>query len=446
MENKMGIVPVGRLTINMAWPAMLSMFVNSLYNIVDSIFVSRIGESALTAVTLVFPIQLLIISLAAGTGIGVNSFIARSLGAQRFDDADSAASHGFRLSFINWSLFAFIAIFLPEIYIGAYTDTPLVLEQGTIFLKIVAGLSLFGFIQINIEKVLQATGNMIGPMVCSLTGGIINIIGNPILIFGLFGFPEFGIAGSALATVTGQFVSMCMGLYLLFAHKHEVKIKIRNFKWNKKTIKDIYTVGFPSIIMQAISSVMLLSINGMLASVSETAVAIVGVYFRLQSFIFMPVFGLLQGSMPIMGYNYGARNRDRLMQSYFFSLKVAMGILGFGCAVFLLLPTQLLSLFNASDNMLSLGIPALRIISLTFIPAAFGIMTATFFQAVGYGMLSFWQSLIRQLIGIIPLAWMYLMFWGVSAIWWAWPSAEILAFGYSVIFLKRVYNKDIKNL
>ena len=442
----MGYMPVGRLTVNMAWPAMLSMFIHSLYNIVDSIFVAKLGESALTAVTLAFPVQLLIISLAAGTGIGVNSFIARSLGAQRFDDADSAASHGFRLSFINWSIFALFAVFFAEIYIDAYTDTPEVLQQGALFLKIVAGLSLFSFIQINTEKVLQATGNMVGPMICSITGGLINIAGNPILIFGLFGFPEFGIAGSAIATVAGQFISMCMGLFLLFAHKHQVKVHLRNFKWSRNTIKGIYTVGFPSIVMQAISSVMLFSINAMLAAVSETAVAIVGVYFRLQSFIFLPVFGLSQGAMPIMGYNYGARNRSRLMQSFFFSLKVALTILGFGCAVFLIFPSQLLALFSASDNMMTLGGPALRTISLTFVPAAFGIMTSTFFQATGYGMLSFWQSLIRQLIGIIPLAWIYLHFWGVSAIWWAWPSAEILAFGYSVIFLKRVYKTDIKNL
>ena len=444
--NKMGYMPVGKLTMTMSWPAMLSMFIHSLYSIVDSIFVATISESALTAVTLVFPIQMIMISLAVGTGVGVNSLIARRLGAHRFEEADSAASHGLRLSLLNWLILGVFAIFFAPSYIQLYTSTPYILQEGTLYLQIVTGFSLFLFLQINTEKVLQATGNMIFPMLCSLTGAIINIVGDALLIFGLAGFPKMGLVGAAIATIVGQIVAMGLGFFLLFAFKHEVKVKLKGFRWSKAIVRDIYLVGFPAIIMQAIGSLMLFIINWILAGYSETAVAVMGAYFRLQSFVFMPLFGLSQGVMPIIGYNFGAHNRERLMHSYFFALKTGIIICSIGMVIFLAFPGELLGIFSASQGMLEIGIPALRIISIVFIPAAFGIISGTLFQATGHGLISLGQSMIRQLVGIVPLAYLLIYLYGLSAIWWAWPLAEILSVIYTLIYMRKVYKKDLAHL
>lgn len=444
-ENKMGTMPIGRLMLTMSWPAMLSMLIQALYNVVDSIFVAMISESALTAVTLIFPIQMLLISVAVGTGVGVNSLIARRLGAKRYDEADLAASHGFRISFINWAVFALFGLLFSKVYMSAYSDSLYIVENGALYLLITTVFSLFVFIQVNTEKVLQATGNMLLPMICSLSGAIVNIIFDPLLIFGIGIFPEMGVVGAAVATVFGQFVSMCFGLMLLFGRKHLVNVKIKGFKLNWEIVKDIYNVGFPAMLMQSIGSIMLFCINGILAF-SETAIAVLGSYFRLQSFIFMPVFGLNQGAMPIMGYNYGARNKERLMKAYRVGIMIAVVIMAIGTLIFLTFPTQLLGLFSASERMLEIGVPALRIICLCFIPASFGILTSTIFQATGHGMLSMWQALIRQLIGIVPLVWVLLKIGGLSLVWWAWPLAEILGTVYSVIFVRKLYKKEIESL
>ncbi|WP_230974932.1 MATE family efflux transporter [Aminipila luticellarii] len=441
-ENKMGTMPIGKLMMGMAWPAMFSMMIQALYNVIDSIFVSRISEESLTAVTLVYPIQMLLISVAVGTGVGVNSLIARRLGAKRFEEADQAASHGFRIAFINWAVFAVLGLLLARKYVSAYSDSAYIVENGSIFLMITMAFSLFVFVEVNTEKVLQATGSMLLPMLCSLSGAIINIALDPFLILGACGFPRMGVVGAAIATTIGQFISMCLGLTLLFGRKHQVTVKLKGFKFDWSTVKDIYNVGFPAMLMQSIGSVMLFFINGLLAF-SGTAVAVLGTYFRLQSFIFMPVFGLNQGALPIMGYNYGARNKERLMQAYKFGIAVAAIIMTLGTILFLTFPKQLLGMFDASENMLEIGVPALRTICLCFIPAAFGILTSTIFQATGHGMLSMWQALIRQLIGIVPLAWLLLKMGGLTLVWWAWPLAEILGLLYSVIFVKKLYKNEI---
>ncbi len=356
-----------------------------------------------------------------------------------------AASHGFVISFINWAVFAVFGLLFSGIYMTAYSSSQYIVENGTIYLMIITLCSVFVFVQVNTEKVLQATGNMLMPMICSLSGAIINIVFDPILIFGIGGFPKMGVVGAAVATVFGQCVSMILGLIILFKYNHQVNVKIKGFKLNKEIVKDIYNVGLPSMIMQSIGSVMLFCINGILAF-SGTAVAVLGSYFRLQSFIFMPVFGLNQGAMPIMGYNYGARNKTRLMKAFKVGLGIAAVIMAIGSLIFLAFPGQLLGLFNASEHMLEIGIPALRIICLCFVPAAFGILTSTIFQATGHGMLSMWQSLIRQLIGIVPLAWILIKIGGLTLVWWAWPLAEILGTIYSIVFLKRLYKKEIETL
>ncbi|MDO4745240.1 MAG: MATE family efflux transporter [Bacillota bacterium] len=447
-HNKMGEMPVGRLILHMSWPAMLSMLIQAFYNVVDSFFVSRLGEEALAALTYVNPIQFLIISFGVGTGVGINSLISRRLGAGRFEEANLAACHGYRLSFFNWGFFAILGLFFAKPIMNLMSDNQYIIDSGTVYMQIVTIGCVFVMVQISSEKILQATGNMTLPMICSIVGAVTNIILDPLLIFGIGPFPEVGVAGAAIATVFGQFLSMCLGQYLLFAKKHSVEVKLRGWKFDKQIVKDIYAVGAPSILMQSIGSVMQFGMNMILGSLTETAVAVMGVYGRLQSFIFMPVFGLNQGVLPVMGYNYGARNKKRLMETYVKGFIIAFSIMCVGLAIFQLFPYQLLSAFNAqgSQEMFDIGIPALRGISICFLPASFGIMTSSIFQATGHGFISLWSSLIRQLVGILPLAWILSRIGGVSLVWYAFPLAEILGTLFLVIMLRHIYNNEIKRL
>ncbi|MCI6011397.1 MAG: MATE family efflux transporter [Firmicutes bacterium] len=446
-ENKMGVQPVKPLLLSMAWPAMLSMTINALYNIVDSIFVSRISESALTAVSIVNPIQMLIIALAVGSGVGVNSLIARLLGAKEQNRADQAASTSIFIGFFNYIVFLLLGCFFTKYFVSAYAPKGSeIYDAAVIYMQIVCMVSFFLHVEIMLEKVLQSTGNMVAPMVCSLTGAIINIVFDPILIFGLLGFPEMGVSGAACATVFGQFCSMAAAIFIVIKGNHLVRIQIRGFHMDWRIVADIYKVGFPSIIMQAIGSFMLIFYNMILAAYSSTAVAVLGVYFKIQSFVFMPVFGLNQGAMPIMGYNYGARNKKRLMETYRFGLLLALCIMALGLLLFQLIPDVLLGLFDASDEMLKIGVPALRIISLCFLPAAFGILTSTLFQGTGHGMLSLYASLLRQLVGILPLAWILIRLGGVTLSWASFPLAEIIGLTYSALVLRWLYRKELKNL
>lgn len=446
--NKMGEMPIGRLIFDMSWPAVLSMLIQAFYNVVDSFFVSRLGEDALAAITYINPIQMLMISVAVGTGIGINSLISRRLGAKRLDEANLAASHGYRLGFFNWLLFAFIGVFLAKPIMDMMSDTPYIVENGTIYLRIVTIGSLFIMVQITTEKILQATGNMKLPMICSLVGAIVNIIFDPLLIFGIGPFPEMGVTGAAIATVFAQMLSMALGQYILFKGKHPVKVKFKGWKTDKNIIKDIYAVGGPSILMQSIGSVMLFGMNLILGSLTETAVAVMGIYGRLQSFVFMPVFGLNQGVLPIIGFNYGARNRKRLMEAYKKGLIAAITIMALGLIIFQALPYQLISIFNAqgSEEMFRIGVPALRTISFCFLPAAFGIITSSMFQAIGHGFMSLWGSLLRQLVGILPLAWILAKVGGVTLVWAALPLAEIIGMTYLALAFRYIYKKDIAKL
>ncbi|MDO4834193.1 MAG: MATE family efflux transporter [Bacillota bacterium] len=447
-ENKMGTMPVGKLIISMSWPAVISMLIQAMYNVVDSFFVSRLGEEALAAITYIFPIQMVMISFAIGTGIGINSLIARRLGAGKQEDADLAADHGYRLAFFNWAFFCLMGIFAAAPLMRVMTDTPYIVEEGTKYLSIIMIGSLFMFVQLISEKILQATGNMIFPMLCSIIGAATNIIFDPLLIFGIGPFPEMGVMGAAIATVFGQFLSLCLGQFLLFGKKHPVKVKIRGWKWQWHICREIYAVGFPAILMQCIGSVMQFGMNMILRSFTETAVAVMGVYGRLQSFIFMPVFGLNQGVLPILGFNYGAGNRKRLMDTYKKGFLIAFTIMALGLIVFQVFSYQLLSIFNAQGNqdMYDIGVPALRAISLCFIPAAYGIMTSSVFQATGHGFLSLWSSLIRQLVGILPIAYILGWLFGLDMVWYSFALAEIMGTGYLVIAFVRLYKKELKHL
>ena len=445
--NKMGVMPIKKLLLNMAWPAILSMTISAMYNIVDSIFVAQISEDALTAVSIVNPIQMLIIALSVGSGVGINSLIARKLGAKKQAEADQAASTGLRIGLLNYLVFLVIGVFFTGVFVSSYAERgTYIYDEAVKYMAIVCIGSLFLNVQVVFEKILQATGNMIGPMICSLTGAIVNVILDPILIFGLLGAPEMGVAGAAIATVIGQFCGMTVGAVITFKGDHLVTLTIRGFKVDWKIVADIYKVGLPSIVMQSIGSGMIIFYNKILVDFSTTAVAVLGVYFKIQSFVFMPVFGLNQGAMPIIGYNYGARDKARLMEAYKEALKVALVVMALGMLLFQLMPTQLLLMFKASEEMLRIGVPALRIISICFIPAAFGIITGTLFQGTGHGVYSLFCSLIRQLIGILPLAYILIRIGGVTLSWASFPLAEILGLTYSAIMLRHLYKKEIEAL
>ena len=443
--TKMDTMPIGRLVMSMSWPAMLSMVIQACYNVVDTYFVSMIGEKSLTAITLIFPIQMLMIAVSVGTGIGINSLIARRLGARRYADADRAASQGLKLSYINWLVFVVVGVFFARPFVAAFTEDADIIAQGAKYLLIVCVGCLFVMIQVSCEKILQATGNMVLPMLTNMIGAVTNIILDPVLIFGIGPFPRMGIAGAATATVIGQALAMTVVLYILMKKQRVLHID-RKVKFDRETLQDIYVVGGPSIIMQAIACILNIGMNAILAGFSETAIAVLGVYGRLQSFIFMPVFGINQGATPIMGYNYGARNRKRLMHSYWFSMMIALIVMGAGLLLFQLLPGVLLSFFSASARMLQMGIPAFKAISWCFLPAAFGIISGGLFGATGHGFISLFGSLIRQMFGILPLAYIFSRMGSLEMVWWAYPLAEILGTIYFIITVRHLYRTDILGL
>jgi putative MATE family efflux protein len=445
-ENKMGVMPVGKLLATMSFPAMVSMLVQALYNIVDSFFVARISEKALSAVTLVFPIQMLMISVGVGTGVGLSSLIARRLGEKRFEEANHAAAHGFLLAFCGWIVFALFGLFGTAPFVRLFSDDPEICSLAIRFCTVVSVGSLFVFFQVNAEKILQATGNMLFPMIFNITGAVCNIALNPILIFGLFGAPRLGITGSAVSTVISQFIGMSLGLFMLFRFKHAVRVRIRGFRPRARTVLDIYAVGLPSIIMQAVMSFTLSITNFILIRLTPTAIAVLGVYFRIQSLIFMPVFGLNQGALPIIGYNFGAHNRARLMETYKKAVFVALVIMAIGLLCFQLFTTEILLLFNATPDMLRIGERALRIISIGFVFAAFAIVSITLLQALAHGLLTMFLSLTRQMIFTLPLAWFFATYFGLDYFWFCYPLSEILTTSILAFVIARIYKNEIKTL
>lgn len=443
-QNKMGTAPMFKLILSMSLPAMFSMLIQSLYNVVDSYFVAKISENAFTAVSIAAPAQLLMVSVGVGTGVGINSLVSRRLGEGKQHEADLAATHGVLLGLFNWLVFALLGLFVADPFFAAMTDNAEIHQFGVEYLAIVMIASIGVFLQMNLEKTLQATGNMIYPMISQLTGAILNIVLDPIFIFGYFGMPKMGIAGAAIATVVGQIVAACFVLYVSLFKKHRVTISFRNFQFRWKTVKDIYAVGFPSMIMQAIGSVLVAGLNVILIRFSETAVAVYGAYFKLQSFVFMPVFGLNQGVMPIMGYNYGAQNRRRLIKALKIGCLFALCIMCLGAVLFWVFPKQLLLIFEASPQMLEIGVPALRIISLCFPMAALGILFSTLFQATGMGGKSLFISLLRQLICILPVAYLLAQVGGLHAVWYAFPIAETVSLVASVLIFWQLYQKKLQ--
>ena len=442
---RMGYMPVGRLLATMSGPAIFSMLINALYNIIDSIFVAQIGEDALTAVTIGGPIQFFMVSMGVGTGVGINSLISRRLGAKKFEDANNAANSGLKLAIFNWLIFVIFGIFFAKPFIEIFSNDPSIVKQGVSYLSIVTVISCFCMLELLLEKIFQATGNMVYPMITMITGALVNTIVDPILIFGLLGAPKLGVTGAAISTVFAQFVSMSVGIYFIKRKNIGLKVNLLDLKIDFKIVKEIYKVGAPSIIMQSLSSVMLFGINIILAAFSSTAVAVMGIYGRLQMFIFMPVFGINQGALPIMGYNFGAKSKKRLMDTYKLANIGAFTIMGVGLLIMQIFPDLLLKMFNASPEMYEIGIKALRSISWCFLPAGYGIITAGMMQATGYGFSSMWGSIIRQFVGILPLAYIFGKIGGLDLVWWAFPSGEIFGLLYYMMFMyilnKRAFSK-----
>ncbi len=446
-ENKMGTMPMTKLILSMSLPAIFSMTILAMYNVVDSIFIGNYDQNGLNAISLAFPLQLLLIAASVGTAIGVNSLVARKLGEKNFDQANDAATHGLITCAFTFALFLLIGIFAVRPFIGFFTKDPAILDYGVQYLTVVLCFSVFSIIQVMIEKTLQATGNMIYPMLFQLVGAVVNIIFDPLLIFGVGFFPECGVTGAAIATVFGQFCGMIFALIVLFKKSHEIKISFRNFRISGATLKNIYAVGFPSIVMQSIGAVMTLGINWIFTAAGSTvSVTVFGIYFKLQSFVFMPCFGLNQGLMPIFGYNYGARNKKRLYSALKRGLIIAVIIMAAGVILMWLIPDKLINMFGGGEELMKVGVPAFRIISLCFIPAAAGIVFTTLFQAVGKGIRSLLISFTRQLIVIVPAAYLLSVTLGVDYVWYAFPIAEAVALTIAVLFFLNLVRGDFKRL
>lgn len=429
---RLGTMPMPQLMWKISLPIMFSMLIQALYNIVDSMFVAKYSSQALAAVSLAFPMQMLMIAVGVGTGVGLNSMISRLLGEKRTAEARMTANNGVFLAVISWAVFAIVGGLFSDPFFRAFTADEATIAMGNDYLRIVTVFSFGLFMQLAVEKIMQASGNTIYNMIVQCAGAIINIILDPIFIFGFGPIPSMGVAGAAIATVIGQFVAMILGFAINQRKNKELAITLKGFRPNTKVIKSIYLVGFPSIIMQSIGSVMTVFMNMILISFGDIAVSVLGVYFKLQSFVFMPVFGLTNGLIAIIGYNYGAKNRKRIYAAIKVALVYAVIIMGVGTLVFMLIPETLLSIFESQEEMIAgeltrIGVSALQIISSGFLMAAIGIILSTVFQAIGNGVLSLIMSLTRQLIVLLPVAWLMAQWKGLDAVWWAFPVAEVVS-------------------
>ena len=445
-ENKMGVMPIPKLLITMSLPMIASMLVQALYNIVDSMFVAQLNENALTAVSLAFPIQNLMIAVAAGTGVGINALLSRSLGEKQFDTANTIARNGILLGVLSSLVFAIAGIFGSRLFFEIQTEEAQIIEYGTQYMSVITIASIGIFMQITFERLMQSTGKTIFNMITQGLGAIINIILDPILIFGWFGLPAMGVTGAAVATVIGQIIAASLGIFFNWKYNKEIHVSFKGFRPCRKTIGNIYKIGVPSIIMQSIGSLTTFGMNNILLMFSSTAATVFGVYFKLQSFIFMPVFGLTNGMIPIVAYNYGARNKKRIYQTMKLSVVMAVSIMAVGVVIFQTIPATLLGLFEASDHMLEIGVPALRAISLSFVFAGFCIICSATFQALGNGVYSMLMSFARQIIVILPVAFIFAKLIGLDAVWYSYPIAEIVAVVMSIFMLKRIIDKKVKHL
>lgn len=445
-ENKMGIVPIPKLLISMSLPVILSMLVQALYNIVDSMFVAQLNEEALTAVSLAFPVQNLMIAVSTGTGVGINALLSKSLGERKYEQANTIAKNGIFLAILSSLVFAFLGLVGSRLFFQIQTSDALIVEYGTQYLSVVTIASLGVFMQIVFERLMQSTGKTIYNMITQGIGAIINIILDPIMIFGWFGCPAMGVTGAAVATVCGQIIAAILGMILNHKFNKEITVSMKGFKPNKETIGAIYKIGVPSIIMQSIGSLTTFAMNNILLMFSSTAATVFGVYFKLQSFIFMPVFGLTNGMIPIVAFNYGARNKKRITSTIKLSVIIAVGIMLIGVLIFQFFPKTLLGLFDASENMIAIGVPALRTISWSFVFAGYSIICSSVFQALGNGVYSMLISIARQLVIIIPVAFIFAILFDLDMVWWSYPIAEIASVILCTFFLRRILKQKLSDM
>ena len=447
LVNKMAVQSEGKLLFGMGAPLALSMMIQALYNIVDSIFVSYLGENALTAVSLSYPIFMLMISVAVGTGVGINSLISRRLGAKRHEEAEHAAGNGLVLMFISMLAFVLFGFFGARPFMQAYTSNPETLEYGVTYLSIITTCSIGLFMQIYCERIMQSQGKNFYVMLVQISGALFNIIFDPILIFGLLGFPKLGMAGAAIATVGGQILATLLSLILIFSKKNEVRLRAKHLRLNLPVVRDIYAVGIPTIILQALGTVMTLALNGILIAYTETAVAVFGVYFRVQSIALMPLFGMTNASMSIIAFNYGAQNRKRVMRTWKLALITGAIMMLIMTLAFVLLPDQILSLFQATDEMLRIGHAALTIIPIGLVISSISIVCSVMFQAIGKGAYSMFLSLARQLVVLVPVAWLLSkLFHEVTAVWWAFPIAEVFTIVLALMMFRKIYKERIRTM
>ena len=445
-ENKMGIMPVNQLLVTMSLPMVISMLVQALYNVVDSIFVAKINENALTAVSLAFPIQTLMIAVAGGTCVGINAVLSRSLGEKDYEKVNKSACNGIILMIFGYLIFLAVGLFATAPFYRSQTDDMEIVQYGIDYLSVVCCCSFGIFAQFTFEKILQSTGKTFYTMITQGAGAIINIILDPVLIFGLAGMPQMGVKGAAVATVIGQIIAGILAFYFNLTKNEEVKISRSGMKIDGAIIKQIYMIGIPSMIMQAIGSVMTYGMNRILISFTSTATAVFGVYYKLQSFVFMPIFGMNNGLVPILSYNYGAGKRERFMQAMKLGIMYAVAAMMIGLAVFQLIPATLLKLFEASETMIEIGVPALRIISVSYLIAGFCIICGTVFQALGCAVYSMIVSIARQLVVLLPAAYLLSLTGNLNYVWWAFPIAELMSLCVTIVFLFIVNRKIISRI
>ncbi len=446
-ENKFGTMPIGKLLFNTSLPLVLSMLVQALYNLVDSIFVARLGEAALSAVSLVTPIQFLMIAVSSGTAVGISSLFSRRLGEKKHTTAHVVALNGHALCVLSWVCFALFGGFFSDAFFAGYSETDAAMAaMGVSYMSIVSIGSLGVFLGITFERLLQASGLAVFSMYSQMLGAVINIILDPILIFGLFGLPAMGVAGAAVATVIGQFGGMLLGFYFNLCKNKQIRYRLAYFRLRLPIIRQIYSVGIASILTQSINSAMLFFLNGILISFGTTAVSVFGICYRLQSFVTLPLYGITNAALAIFAYNYGARKPDRLLKTLRLTLITTALIMFAGTLLLWIMPQQLLVLFNAQSDMLAAGVPALRITSLAFPLVAVTITFTAFFHALGQATYSIVMTVVRQLVFMLPLAYLFASLGGLFAFWFSLPIAEVASALVAAAFFRLVYKKQLSPL
>lgn len=445
-SDKLGTMPMGRLILQMSIPLMISMILQAGYNLVDSIFVARLNEDALTAVSLSFPIQIAMIGLSVGTSVGVGALTSRRFGEKNEEGASNVAKTGIVLATLSWLVMAVFVFFFSDGFVKGQIENERVINYAISYLKIVGVINLGIFQQILMERLLQSTGKTVLSMVSQISGVVVNLILDPILIFGLFGAPRLEVAGAAIATVSGQIFGMLMGIVFNLLFNKELNLSFKGFKWNPTLVKEIYKIGVPSIVIQVLGSVMVFTINKILFGITSTAVAVFGAYFKINGFVFMPVFAMHSALTPIISYNFGAGNSERIKEAVRTGVKISISIMATGSLIFLIFPRYLLMMFNPTEEFLRIGIPALRIFSTIFMMAGYGITMSALFQSVGRPYYSLLISVLRQIVILLPTAYFMSKAFGLYGVWFSFTISELVTLLMAILFYKEVKKSILSNL